>query len=49
MQRGLWCAETEMDEDNPEKAKAERAIQIIFVLMAVGTFLPFALFYLFRT
>jgi hypothetical protein len=37
-----------MDEDNPEKAKAERAIRILFVLMAVGTFVPFALFYLFR-
>jgi hypothetical protein len=37
-----------MDEDTPEKAKAERTIRILFVLMAVGTFLPGALFYLFR-
>ncbi len=37
-----------MDEDTPEKAKAERTIRILFVLMAVGTFMPLALFYLFR-
>jgi hypothetical protein len=37
-----------MDADNPEKAKAERTIRILFVLMAVGTFMPLALFYLFR-
>jgi len=37
-----------MDEDTPEKAKAERTIRILFVLIAVGTFLPFAMFYLLR-
>jgi len=37
-----------MDEDTPEKAKAERTIRIRFVLMAVGTFMPLARFYLFR-
>ncbi len=37
-----------MDEDPTAKAKAERAIRLLFVLMAVGMFLPCALFYLFR-
>jgi hypothetical protein len=36
-----------MDEDTPEKAKADRALRIIIVLMAVGTVLPLALFYFF--
>lgn len=48
MQSRVWCAQTEMHEEITEKAKAERAIRILFVLIAVGTFLPFALFYLFR-
>ncbi len=37
-----------MDEDTPEKAKAERTIRVLFVLIAIGTFLPLALFTLFR-
>ena len=48
MQEGVWCAGTEMDEDTPEKAKASRDLRIIFVVMAVGTVLPLALFYFFR-
>jgi len=37
-----------MDEVTPEKAKADRDLRIILVAMAVGTILPFALFYFFR-
>jgi hypothetical protein len=37
-----------MDENSAEKAKADRALRIILVLMAVGTVLPLALFYFFR-
>ncbi len=37
-----------MDEDSPEKAKAERTIRVLFVLIAVGMFLPIAMLYLFR-
>jgi hypothetical protein len=37
-----------MDEDSPEKAKADRALRIILMVMAIGTVLPFALFYFFR-
>jgi hypothetical protein len=34
-----------MDEDSPEKVKADRALRIILVLMVVGTVLPFALYF----
>jgi hypothetical protein len=37
-----------MDEDTPEKAKADRALHIILVVMVIGTVLPFALYYFFR-
>jgi len=37
-----------MDEVPPEKVKARRDLRIIFVVMAVGTLLPLALFYFFR-
>ena len=37
-----------MDEDTPEKAKAERAQTILLLVMLVGVFLPLVLFYFFR-
>lgn len=37
-----------MDEDSAEKAKADRALRIILVVMAIGTVLPFALLWFFR-
>ena len=37
-----------MDEDTPEKAKADRAIRIILFVMVIGTVLPIALFWFFR-
>ena len=37
-----------MDADSPEKAKADRALRIILVVMAVGMVLPLALLYFFR-
>jgi len=37
-----------MDEDSLEKVKADRALRIILVVMAVGTVLPFALYFFFH-
>jgi hypothetical protein len=37
-----------MDEPSAEKAKADRALRILLVVMAVGMVLPLALFYFFR-
>lgn len=37
-----------MDEDTAEKAKADRAQNIILVVMVIGTVLPFALYYFFH-
>jgi hypothetical protein len=37
-----------MDEDSAEKVKADRALRILIVVMAIGTVLPFALYYFFR-
>ncbi len=37
-----------MDEPSPEKAKADRAVNIILLVMIIGTILPFVLFYYFR-
>lgn len=34
-----------MDEDNPEKAKSERALRILLFLMTVGVLTPLVLFY----
>jgi hypothetical protein len=48
MRLAVWCAGTEMDEDSAEKAKADRAVNIILLVMVIGTILPFVLFYFFR-
>ena len=48
MRSGVWCARTEMDEDTPEKAKADRAVNIILLVMVIGVVLPLVLFYFFR-
>jgi len=37
-----------MDEHAAEKVKADRAVRILIVAMAIGTVLPFALYYFFR-
>jgi hypothetical protein len=37
-----------MDEVIPEKAKADRHLRIILILMAVGTVLPLVLLYFCR-
>ncbi len=37
-----------MDEDSPEKAKADRAQTILLLVMLVGMVLPLVLFYFFR-
>ena len=37
-----------MDEDSPEKAKADRALLIIYLMVGVGTVLPLVLFFYFR-
>jgi hypothetical protein len=48
MRWSLWCARTEMDEDIAEKAKADRALRVIYLVMVVFTVLPFALFFLLK-
>jgi len=37
-----------MDEQTPEKAKAERAQTILLLVMLIGVLLPLVLFYFFR-
>ncbi len=37
-----------MDEVTPEKAKADRAVNILLLVMVIGVVLPLVLFYFFR-
>jgi hypothetical protein len=36
-----------MHEDNAEKAKADRALRVIYLVMVLFAVLPFALYFLF--
>jgi hypothetical protein len=40
MQRGVWCARTEMHEESAEKTKANRDLRIIVICTALGVGLP---------